>query len=457
MDFKLIHTVYFVGVGGIGMSALARYFNQMGKSVIGYDKTKTRLTEQLEVEGIDIHYTDLGADILKQLNKADTLIVYTPAVAATFQELIALNEAGFNIVKRARVLGIISKSFETYAVAGTHGKTTTSSILAHVLYQSDEQCNAFIGGISSNYNSNCLIAPNANRVVVEADEFDRSFLELIPNYAILTTIDADHLDIYGDDTKLKESFSAFVNQINPSGILFYHKAISPEDLKIQSELKTQTYAFDLDADWKGQNLTYNNGKIFFDIIGVGHTYSAVEFGLPGQHNAENALAVFGLLISLGIQEEAIRSSFASYAGVKRRFDYHIRREDLVLIDDYAHHPSELKALFTSVRLIYPDKKITAIFQPHLFSRTRDFMNDFADVLALPDELFLLDIYPARELPIEGVSSEVLFDKIQMTNKHKSSLKDIVNDLRKGKNEVVLIAGAGDIDTIILPVKNALEG
>lgn len=453
MNFNQIHTVYFIGVGGIGMSALARYFKDEGKRVLGYDKTQTKLCQQLELEGVSIHYEDWGEQILSHLNKADTLVVYTPAIPIAMKELQLLKENGFQVIKRARALGIISHAFETFAVAGTHGKTTTSSILAHVLFQTPDKCNAFIGGISSNYNSNCVRAIGAKRVVVEADEFDRSFLQLKPNYAIITSTDADHLDIYGDGQHLEESFVEFINLIHPSGILLINKGIGLKHFSFPTGLKIKTYSFSENANWEGRNLRYQNGKVFFDIQNENQVFQNVEFGLPGKHNAENALAVFALCIELGIDEKAIRKGFSTYLGVKRRFDFHIRKEDMIVIDDYAHHPTEINAFLNSVKELYPTKKVTAVFQPHLFSRTHDFMNEFAEALSLADNLFLLDIYPARELPIDGVSSKVLLDKIRIENKVLSSKDTIVADLAKGNHELVVIVGAGDIDTCIEPIVN----
>lgn len=451
MDFKQINTVYFIGVGGIGMSALARYFNLKGKKVLGYDKTETKLTMNLQKEGVDVHYVDRGVEALSGLSKADTIVIYTPAIKNSMGELKAFVDADFTVIKRARALGIISHAFETFAVAGTHGKTTTSAILAHVLYQNVDKCNAFIGGITSNYNSNCLIDVDATKVVVEADEFDRSFLQLKPNHAIITTMDADHLDIYGDGDKLKESFNDFVKLINPTGSLFLQADLNPDDLDTDSQLKVFTYGFSDKAQWQGSNLVHENGHFYFNIKYKDKVYTKVEFGLPGQHNAENALAVFALCIETGIVEEELRSAFKTFKGVKRRFDFHIRRDDLVIIDDYAHHPTEITAFLSSIKSIYPNKKITTVFQPHLFSRTQDFMQDFVKALELSDELFLLDIYPARELPIPGVTSQVLFEKIELPLKTLSSKSSIVADLHKEDKEVIVIVGAGDIDTCIQPI------
>jgi len=454
MKFNDIHTVYFIGIGGIGMSAIARFFNSQGKEVLGYDKTETALTKTLKGEGIDIHYSDLGKSVLGILNKDKTLVIYTPAIPSTHGEYNALNKEGFNIIKRAKALGIISEEKDTYAVAGTHGKTTTSSILAHVLYETPLSCNAFIGGITTNYKSNCLINKNSQKVVVEADEFDRSFLQLSPDYTIITSMDADHLDIYGEADELEKSFIEFIEKTSPSGIILAHANLDFKNYKGRTQLLT--YGFVNSANWKGENLRYLNGQLYFDINNKGEFYKDVQFGLPGKHNAENALAVFGLLIEIGIKEEQIRASFKTYLGVKRRFEYHIRRDDLVIIDDYAHHPQELTAFLNSVKEIYPNKKITAVFQPHLFSRTKDFMNEFAAALALSDKLYLLEIYPAREMPIEGVTSQVLFDKIEMHQKYMTTKANVVEDLKKSEHDIIVIVGAGDIDTCIEPIVKNYE-
>ena len=452
MMMNQFHTVYFIGIGGIGMSALARYFKAMGKRVEGYDKTRTVLTKSLESEGIQVHYKDLGNDVLSGLSKEETLVIYTPAVPKEFGELVALQNNGYEVVKRAKALGIISHEFTTYAIAGTHGKTTTTSILAHVLSLSNEGCNAFIGGISSNFNSNCVINENSNRVVLEADEFDRSFLTLRPNYSIITSIDADHLDIYGDGSALEDSFNDFAALTNPTGALIVeHKSVS----KIQTDRKVISYGSDA-GDYQLTNYHFKEGKVFFDIQEGSNTYSELEFGIPGRHNAENATGVFALCMQIGVPLEVIREGFKTYKGVKRRFEYHIRTEDQVMIDDYAHHPTEISAFLSAVKELYPNKKLTAAFQPHLFSRTQDFMDEFAESLSMADELYLLPIYPARELPIPGVTSEVLLDKITLTNKQMSSKATLAQDMKRANPELCLILGAGDIDTCVLPVKEALE-
>lgn len=451
MNFNQIKKVYFIGIGGIGMSALARYFLSQGKLVEGYDKTETDLTKKLVEEGIDIHYHDKALDVINTFSHIDTLVVYTPAVPADFGELIAFQEHHFTVMKRAKALGLISEAFDTFAVAGTHGKTTTSTILAHVLNCTQEKVNAFIGGIASNYDSNCILNPGADRVVVEADEFDRSFLSLNPKYAIITSIDADHLDIYGDGEHLITSFNDFANLIKPYGILIINSSIDLGQFDFSTGLRIITYGVENKSGWQLHALKYVDGKFYFDILGFGNIYRNIEFGLPGQHNAENATAVFALCLELGIGEQLVREAFASFKGVKRRFEFKIRTEKIAVIDDYAHHPTEIEAFIRSVKKLYPNKKISAVFQPHLFSRTRDFMDAFADALSVADELFLLPIYPAREKPIEGVTSEVLLDKVNMYEKQMSTKESIVSDLQESEKEVICIIGAGDIDTTVEPI------
>lgn len=454
MKLAEIHSVYLIGIGGIGMSALARYYKGQGKTVSGYDRTPTQLTRQLEDEGIAIHYSDESDAVLISHDPQTTLVIYTPAVPVNFGELHAFQKADYQVIKRAAALGLISREFETFAIAGTHGKTTTSAILAHVLYHTKEQCNAFIGGVSTNYNSNCIVVPDAQRMVVEADEFDRSFLQLKPNYSIITTIDSDHLDIYGDGAELVASFQEFAQRTNESGALFLQAAVAPELGKQQ--VPVFTYGFDCEADWVGSNLVYEEGQFYFDIQHNETRYERVKFGLPGKHNAENALAVFALCHFIGVDETLLRQTFASFKGVKRRFEYHIRRDDLTIIDDYAHHPTEIKAFLNAVRAIYPNHKITLVFQPHLYSRTRDFMDDFIQTLSQTDQLFLLPIYPAREEPIPSVSSQKIFNQINLTHKILSDKTTIVEDLKKTDHEIILIVGAGDIDTCIQPIVNAFQ-
>ncbi len=450
MKLTNIHTVYFIGIGGIGMSALARYFNANGKKVLGYDKTETKLTQTLVSEGVEVHYKDWGAKALEGMDITHTLVIYTPAVPVGFEELNAFKNGGFEVIKRAKALGLISKNQETFAVAGTHGKTTTSSIMAHVLYETEASCNAFIGGITTNYNSNFLVNPSAKRVVVEADEFDRSFLELSPNYSIITSMDADHLDIYGDASTLEKSFIDFANLNSANGIILVQAGLDFKNYA--GATKCLTYGLDAyEADWFARNIRYEKGKTYFDIHSKNKRFIGVEFGLPGKHNVENALAVFALLYEYGIPESSLRDSFKSYLGVKRRFEFHVQTEKMVIIDDYAHHPREITAFLNSVKDIYENKKITCVFQPHLFSRTKDFMDEFASALSLADKVFLLAIYPAREAPIPGITSQKLLEKIEVKYKVCTTKANIVEDLQKVNHELIVIVGAGDIDTCIDPI------
>lgn len=450
MNLKNIHTVYFIGIGGIGMSALARYFHVKGKHVIGYDKTPTHLTEQLEVEGIKVHFEDLGDIVLELSEISSTLVVYTPAIPKNMGELIAFQSRKYNILKRSEVLGFITRTSKGIGVAGTHGKTTTSTLLAHVLYQT-VGCNAFLGGISTNYNSNLILDANSEWTVMEADEFDRSFLQLHPFAGVLTNTDADHLDIYQDSAHVIEGFHAYINQIHPDGFLLIHQSI-----QLSSLCRQITYSAKQKADIYADNFQFVEEQFVFDVHVKGETWKSIVLGIPGIHNAENALAVIGVCLELGISEIEIRKSLASFLGVKRRFEYQIRRNDLVYIDDYAHHPTEIKALVQSVRMLYPNKNIVGIFQPHLFSRTRDFMDEFAAELSQLDEIILLPIYPARELPMEGITSETLAEKITNKSVSVKHPEDVINYLKsRNQSEVILTIGAGDIDKIVEPLKVAL--
>lgn len=446
MHLDAIRNIYFLGIGGIGMSALARYFHALGKMVSGYDKTQTKLTDALSQEGIEIHYEDQAEEVVLNLDKSETLVVLTPAVPKNFGELLALQNAGFQILKRAEVLGYITRSSYGIGVAGTHGKTTTSTMIAHVLHQSIG-CNAFLGGISGNYNSNLILNTESNISVIEADEFDRSFLHLRPKAGVLTSIDADHLDIYGDANHIVDGFQNYINLIDKDGFL-----LMQHHIPLTASCEIIRYGLDAPNGISGINLRIEAGRFLFDVQFDHTLWTAVELGIPGTHNAENALAVIGIAQKLGLSEEQIRSGLATFKGVKRRFEYIIRREDFVYIDDYAHHPSEISALIDSIRLIYPDKKITGIFQPHLFTRTRDFMAGFAAELSRLDELILMPIYPARELPIEGITSESLLEQITLNQaqvlNHQACLKYIKNN----KPDVLLTIGAGDIDLLVDPLK-----
>lgn len=450
MNLKNIHTVYFIGIGGIGMSALARYFHVKGKHVIGYDKTPTHLTEQLEKEGIKVHFEDLGEKALELAEINTTLVVYTPAIPKNMGELIAFQSKKYTLLKRSEVLGYITRNSKGIGVAGTHGKTTTSTLLAHVLHQT-VGCNAFLGGISTNYNSNLLLDANSEWTVMEADEFDRSFLQLHPFAGVLTNTDADHLDIYQDSAHVTEGFHAYINQIHSDGFLLIHQSI-----QLSSHCRQITYSAKEKADIYADNFKFIDEQFVFDVHIKGTTWKKVTLGIPGIHNAENALAVIGVCLEMGISEKEIRQSLASFLGVKRRFEYQIKRSDLVYIDDYAHHPTEIKALVQSVRMLYPNKNIVGIFQPHLFSRTRDFMDDFATELSQLDDVILLPIYPARELPMEGITSEALAEKISNKSVSVKSPDDVIKYIKsRNQSEVILTIGAGDIDKIVEPLKEAL--
>ena len=447
MELSNINRVYFVGIGGIGMSALARYFAKRGCVVCGYDKTRTALTAQLEQEGILISFVDEEEMIPVAFREKyeDTLIVYTPAIPKDSHILNFFQHKGFDLKKRSQVLGIISEGMYCIGVAGTHGKTTTSSMVAHLLTDTGFGCTAFLGGITTNYNSNVLYGKN-NVVVVEADEYDRSFLTLHPDVAVITSMDADHLDIYGDESHLHESFNLFASQLKPEGRLFIKDGLPIAGI---------TYSATGNSAINAKNIRVEDGCFVFDFEDGYNTIKDLKLAMPGKHNVENATAAIGVALSLGIHPKNVKKAMASFKGVKRRFETIVKTDEHIYIDDYAHHPEELRACFDAVRQLHPDKKLTVIFQPHLFTRTRDFANEFAKVLSTADDIILLEIYPARELPLEGVTSQMLLDKI--TNEHKQvCAKENVVELIKDKNpELVLTVGAGDIDTIIEPLKNTL--
>ena len=448
MELSKINRVYFVGIGGIGMSALARYFAKRGLVVCGYDKTRTKLTETLEQEGILISYLDESAALpCAFLDKHDdSLIVYTPAIPKSSKILNHFIDKGFSLKKRSEVLGIISKGMFCIAVAGTHGKTTTSSIVAHILKDTGYDCTAFLGGITSNYNTNVLFGEN-NVVVVEADEYDRSFLTLHPDVAVITSMDADHLDIYGDKSHLEESFHLFAGQLKPNGVLFAHEGLPLENCI--------NYAASNTAVAKAENLRVEGSKFVFDYADENHIIKDLSLMLPGKHNVENTTVAIAIALKLGIDPKKIKQAVANFKGVKRRFEYIVNNDNQVYIDDYAHHPEELRACFDAVRQLYPEKKLTVIFQPHLFTRTRDFADEFAKVLSTADELLLLEIYPARELPIDGIDSAFLLNKINSNNKRIIEKQAVAEYIEDTKPELILTVGAGDIDTLIEPIKNIL--
>ena len=444
-DIKEISSVYFLGIGGIGMSALARYFKSIGKKVSGYDKTPTVLTGKLEEEGIDIHFEDN----ISLIDKHAELVVYTPAVPKDHKEYNYLKDNNYNVLKRSEVLGMITKSSYSICIAGTHGKTTTSAMIAHVLRHSEYGCNAFLGGIASNYGTNFW--PSENNVsVAEADEYDRSFLKLFPDVAIITAMDADHLDIYGTAEKLQHAFIEFANQVKPGGLL-----ISKFGLPRSAEFKTagkMTYSMQNNAaDAYAENIRLNNGSYVFDIVIKKEKIKDIELNMGGMHNIENGVAAITVAKHIGIAEEKIKAAVAAFRGVKRRFEYVVKNDELVMIDDYAHHPEELRALITGSKELFPGKKCTVVFQPHLFSRTNDFADGFAEVLSIADEVILLPIYPAREKPVEGVNSEMIMNR--MKNKHVKVLSKeaLINEIKNNKPQLLITAGAGDIDTLVEPL------
>lgn len=446
MNLNQIHNVYFIGIGGIGMSALARYFQNIGKNVSGYDKTPTRLTDELIASGMNIHFEDSINSIPSNYYIENTLVVVTPAVPVSHSEWNYFIEREYNIKKRAEVLGLITKDTYCFAVAGTHGKTTTSSILGHILYQSELDVTAFLGGIVENYNSN-LIGSGKTITVVEADEFDRSFLHLHPNIACVTSMDADHLDIYGDASAIENSFREFASKVEDKSMMFVPKELPLEGMQI---------AINEDASFSIQNIKIVDSAYVFEIKTPKELVKDIAFALPGHHNLMNALMAFAMAYTYGVNVHLIKKALASFKGVQRRFSYQIKSDKLVYIDDYAHHPTEINAVNQAVRELYPNKKILAIFQPHLFSRTQDFVEDFALSLSKFDEIILLDIYPARELPIEGVSSEWLMSKI--TNEHKKlvSKSDLISEITASDAEVIVTIGAGDIGELVPSIKEALS-
>lgn len=441
-------SIYFLGIGGIGMSALARYFKSKGFEVNGYDKTQTPLTDNLVKEGIGVHFEDLGESVKELVRElSETLVVLTPAIPKDMQEWNWLKEAGYTILKRSEVLGVITQNSKGLCVAGTHGKTTTSTLLAHILTHTGHECNAFLGGISSNYNTNYLPSLTSDYTVIEADEFDRSFLRLSPFASVITSNDPDHLDIYGNEANFLEGFQQYANLIDKEGVLVLKKG-----LKLTSNAMIKTYAIDDEADFSGSNLRFENGYQVFNVTFKDQVWDNVLLGLPGIHNAENALACVAMCDFLGLTESEIRKGLKTFTGVKRRFEYHVRDNELVYIDDYAHHPTEIHSLISSVRLLYPNHKITAVFQPHLFSRTNDFMEEFAIELSKVDELLIMPIYPARELPIEGVTSDVLRKKISKINVSLLNHNQVLERLKNETKGVFLTVGAGDIDRLIQPLK-----
>lgn len=456
MDVNTLKAVYFIGAGGIGMSALVRYFLSIGKKVGGYDRTPSELTEKLIAEGASIHYEESVEDIPADfLDVATTLIVYTPAIPTTHAELTYFQNNGFIIQKRSQVLGMLTQSGKGLCVAGTHGKTTTSTMTAHLLHQSNVGCNAFLGGISKNYGTNLLLSEKSQYVVIEADEFDRSFHWLTPFATVITATDADHLDIYGTKEAYLESFNHYTSLIRQGGVLIARKGIELEP-RLQEGVTLYTYSRE-DGDFHAENIRIGNGEIIFDYISPFGNIKNIQLGVPVAINIENGIAAMALAQISGASNDEIKAAMASFKGVDRRFDFKIKNDKVVLLSDYAHHPEEIKQSILSMRALYKDKKITGIFQPHLYTRTRDFYQEFADSLSLLDEVILTEIYPARELPIEGISSRLIYDHLHPgVEKELCKKEDLLDLLKQKKIEVLMTLGAGDIENYVQPICEILN-
>ena len=456
MDVNTIKSVYFIGAGGIGMSALVRYFLSKGKIVAGYDRTPSDLTEKLIEEGADIHYEEDITLIPEECKKKEsTMVVFTPAIPETHKELQFFRNNGFEILKRAQVLGMLTRTEKGLCVAGTHGKTTTSSMTAHLLHQSHIGCNAFLGGISKNYKTNLLLSSTSEYVVIEADEFDRSFHQLTPYATVVTAVDSDHLDIYGTREAYLESFNKYTSLIVPGGYLIAKKGIELSP-RVQENVKVYSYGIE-EGDFRAENIRIGNGEIIFDYISPFGNIKDIQLGVPVYVNIENGVAAMALAQIAGVTNEEIKKAMPTFGGVDRRFDFKIKEDNLVFLSDYAHHPAEIKQSISSVKALYPGKKVTVIFQPHLYTRTRDFYKEFASSLSLADEVILLDIYPARELPIEGVTSRLIFDNLANPAKTTMCSKEELLDLIAGKDiEILITLGAGDIDNMVPQICNILK-
>ena len=443
--------IYFIGIGGIGMSAIARYYNTKGFKVSGYDKTPSELTHALEAEGMEIHYED-NTDFVPK-NVEETLVVYTPAIPHDMGELVYVQQNGYRVVKRSRMLGEISEGQRCLAVAGTHGKTTTSTLLAHIFQHSGEGCSAFLGGISKNYDTNLLVSEN-DVIVAEADEFDRSFLQLHPEIAVITSMDADHLDIYGDSAHINEAFKAFASQVSGTVITKYGLDINASD----TQAKVLRYSYDDPrADFHASEIIVDEcGYFTFTLNTPDGKIEGCKVGIPGWINVENGIAAAAIALTYGIEPEKIKAALEAFQGVRRRFDIHLNTPECSYIDDYAHHPKEIAAAISSMRNIFPGRKLTAVFQPHLYTRTRDFADEFAESLSMVDKLILLDIYPAREEPIPGVSSEIIFRNVTAPQKGLLRKEELMDYLAGEQIELLVTFGAGNIDRYISPITQMLK-
>ena len=453
---KQYSSLYFIGAGGIGMSALVRYFLAKGYRVAGYDRTSSPLTEALQSEGLEIVY-DESVDLIPDYcrDPKTTLVVYTPAIPATHAGLVYFREHGFKVVKRAELLGLITQSSKGLCFSGTHGKTTTSSMAAHIFHESPVGCNAFLGGILRNYNSNLILSDHSPFTVIEADEYDRSFHWLHPYMAVVTATDPDHLDIYGTEEAYLESFAHFTSLIQPGGCLVIKKGIKLVP-SVQEGVKVYTYSARDGGDFHAGNIRVGNGTILFDFVAPDGVVADVELGVPVDINIENAVAAMAIARLNGVADDDMRRTMASFKGAKRRFEFWVKRDDRVMIDDYAHHPDELKASIRSVRALYPGRKLTVIFQPHLYSRTRDFAPQFAEALSMADQVILLDIYPARELPIPGVTSQLIFDRITCRDKELCLREKLLERIKECNFDILLTMGAGDIDRLLPDIASIVE-
>lgn len=456
MNAENIKSVYFVGAGGIGMSALERYFLSRGVAVGGYDRTAGELTEQLRREGADIHYEDNPERIGDAFrDPAHTLVVYTPAVPADHRELAWFRNGGFEIQKRAEVLGTLTRSMRGLCVAGTHGKTTTSAMLAHLLHESHTGCNAFLGGIAKNYGTNCLLSAGSDFVVVEADEFDRSFHHLRPYATVITSADADHLDIYGTEEAYLESFRHYTSLVQPGGALVVHRGLKVRE-SLQPGVRRYDYARN-EGDFHAESIRIGGGRIVFDFISPLGNIRNVELGVPVSINIDNGIAAMALAQIAGAEPDEIRAAMLTFGGVERRFDFKLKTDRIVFLSDYAHHPEEIRQSILSLREVFDGRRLTAIFQPHLYSRTRDFYREFAEALSLLDEVVLTEIYPARELPVEGVTSRLIYDCLRPEMQKRLCTKDAVPAIvAAGDFDVLVVLGAGDLDTLVPQLAQTLS-
>ncbi len=456
MNINSIKSVYFIGAGGIGMSALVRYFLSKGKKVGGYDRTPSDLTEKLIEEGAEIHYEENIELIPEECKSKDsTLVIFTPAIPQEHKELVFFKENGFEILKRAQVLGMITHTEKGLCVAGTHGKTTTSTMTAHLLHQSHVGCNAFLGGISKNYKTNLLLSDTSEYVVIEADEFDRSFHWLTPYATVITAVDSDHLDIYGTREAYLESFNKYTSLITSDGYLIVKNGIELSP-RVKEGVKVFSYGIH-EGDFKAENIRIGNGEIIFDYISPLGNINDIQLGVPVYVNIENGVAAMALAQIAGVTDEEIKKAMPTFGGVDRRFDFKIKEDNMVFLSDYAHHPAEIKQSISSIKALYPDKKVTVAFQPHLYTRTRDFYKEFAESLSLADEVILLDIYPARELPIDGVTSQLIFNCLENKASAIMCKKEELTDIIANREiEVLITLGAGDIDNMVPQIYNILK-